>query len=316
MSSYLFGVEQKNTDMIKLKLFCDEAYFGKWLYIGILIIPEKRETEILTTLLNKRCGHPDKNKAWGKCDTECQWHNRNNTEVHYAKIDSKDKFYIAERWISYLVNDTEDIYFYVLGLDLSKLDKTQFGNHKHDKNIYNRFFRTAILKSVKSYFHRYNSIIIREVYHDNSSELEGHDYFPWHSIFYIDNRDDKVTLGTDKIIFIDSDHRKSGNSYSHFIQFIDLILGCIGNCLDHTSSNNEKEVIAEKCLPRIERLIEKPNNKNSRYNYVGRQKIEFFPKHVLRNTDDRTLEYYYKRMNSFYTKRIIKLKNKNQAVLF
>ena len=316
MNRNLFGHKSQERSSIKLKLFCDEGGSKGWLYIGLLIVPEKIETLLLEELLNKRCGNPDGNKIWGWCNPKCSRHKNNNTNVHYVEIEkSKDKYFVAERWIKYLLSDRERIYFYVLGLDLKKLDKSQFGNRRQQNNIYNRFFRTAILKSVKSYFHEYKSIAIEKIFHDNSRSLETDFYFPWHSIFYIDNKNDKVTFKSKKIRFIDSDHRKSKNLYSNFIQLIDLLLGCINNCLDHTSKNTDKEALAEKSLPLIERLIKKPNNKHSQYKYFGRKKIEFFPKHDLSNLDENSLEYRYKKMDYFYHKRTLLLKNKYQLSL-
>jgi hypothetical protein len=261
MKPNLFGHAHKKTTEIKLKLFCEESGSKDWLYMGVLIVPEEIEQRVLEKLMNLRCGHPDGDKIWSQCDNKCPRHKNNDTEVHYVNIDSKDKFFIAEKWINYLLNDTEDIYFYVLGLDFKKLDMSRFGNKGQQHNIYSRFFRTVILKAVKSYFYRYNSIVIKDIYHDNSNALETHYYFSWHPIFYIGSRDDKVTLACDNIKFIDSDHRKSKNSYSNFIQLMDVLLGCINNCLDYTSKNKEKVAIAEKCLPLIERLIEKPENR-------------------------------------------------------
>lgn len=316
MNRNLFGNKLYERVSVKLKLFCDEGGSKDWLYIGLLIVPEKIETILLRELLNKRCGNPDGNKIWGQCNPKCSRHKNNNTDVHYVEIEkSKDKYFVAERWIKYLLSDREKIYFYVLGLDLKKLDKSQFGNRRRQNNIYNRFFRTAILKSVKSYFHKYKSIAIEKIFHDNSRSLETDFYFPWHSIFYIDNKDDKVTFKSRKISFIDSDHRKSKNPYSNFIQLIDLLLGCINNCLDHTSKNRDKEALSMKSLPLVKRLIESPSNKNSRFNYVGRQKIEFFPKYDLRNLDEKSLEYQYKRMKAFYYHRAIKIEHKNQTLL-
>ncbi|MDP3297304.1 MAG: DUF3800 domain-containing protein [Thermodesulfovibrionia bacterium] len=316
MNRNLFGHKPDENSSVKLKLFCDESCSKDWLYLGVLIVPKEIEAALLQDLMNKRCGNPAGNKKWGRCSQECIRHKHNNTEVHYVKVEkSKDKYFVAEKWIDYLLKDTEKIYFYVQGLDLKKLDKSQFGSQRQQNNIYNRFFRTAILKSVKSYFHRYRTIAIERIYHDNNRALESDFYFPWHSIFYIGSKDDKVNFTNKKIEFINSDHRKSKNPYSNFIQFVDLLLGCVNNCLDHTSRNADKEALAEKALPLISRLIVKPNNRNSQYKYVGRQKIEFFPKHDLRNLDENSLEYRYKKMDAFYTKRQLKIRNKNQTSL-
>lgn len=316
MSRNLFGHKSEVHSSIRLKLFCDESGSKDWLYIGVLIVPEKIESLILQDLLNKRCGNPEGNKAWGKCFPECNRHSHNNTEVHYVEVEkSRDKYFVATRWLDYLLCDIDKIYFYILGIDKKKLDMSQFGDKDKSANVYNRFFRTAILKSVKSYFHKYKSVIITSIYHDDNTSLETNAYFPWHSIFSIANKDDKVSFKCNAVEFIDSNHRTSNNNYSHFIQLIDLLLGCVNNCLDHTSTNKNKEALAEKCLPLIERLIEKPNNRNSRYKYVGRQKIDFFPKHDLKHADKRSLEFHNKRMTSFYTKRVLQLKSKNQLTL-
>lgn len=316
MNKDLLGKKGRIESAIRLKLFCDESSAGGWLYSGMLIVPSNIEAVILRDLLNKRCGYSGSNRIWGGCKPACDYHKKNNTEVHFAEVEkSKNKFFVAERWLDYLLNDTEKVFFYVLGIDLQKLDRGQFGSKRQDANIYNRFFRTVILKSVKSFFHRYRSIIIEQIYHDNNRNLETDTRFPWHSIFYIGNKDGKISFTSKKIKFIDSDHKKSGNSYSNFIQFVDLLLGCIHNCLDHTSRNIDKETLAKKSLPLIERLIKNPNNMRSQYKYFGRKKIEFFPKHDLRNLDANSLEYRYKKMDSFYTKRQLKIKNKNQTAL-
>lgn len=202
-----------------------------------------------------------------------------------------------------------------MGLDLSKLDKTQFGVNKQALNIYNRFFRTAVLKSVKFYFSKYNSITIQKIYHDNSMGLETHKYFPWQPIFAINEKDDKISFACHEIEFIDSDHRKSSNVYSNFVQFIDLLLGCMRNCIDYTSTNSDTVAISEQSLPVVTRLIEKPNNINSSYKYVGRQKIEFFPKYQIKGLNADSLEAIHKKMNSFYTKRLILIRDKNQLRL-
>ena len=302
---------------MSLKLFCDETCTGSWLYIGILIVSKIIEQELLQDLLNSRCGNPDGNKIWGKCIPPCRFHNKNDTEVHFIEIEkSKDKYFVAQRWLNYLINDREKIYFYILGIDFTKLDKSKFGIKGQQSNIYNRFFRTAILKSVKSYFYKYNKIIIEDIYHDNSISLETHYCFPWHPIFYINDTDEKVCFTTNEINFIDSDHRKSLNLNSNFIQFMDLILGCARNCIEYTSKNVDKEELSIQYLPIISRLIENPNNINSKYNYVGRQKIEFFPKYNLENLDENTLEYEYKRMNAFFTKRNLRIEDRKQGSLF
>lgn len=315
--SNLFGYQEKMKQSVSLKLFCDESGTDDRLYLGILIVSKIIEQELLQDLLNNRCGNPDSNKIWTECTPLCKYRQKNDTEVHFIEIGkSKDKYFVAQRWINYLLNDRKNIYLYILGVDLTKLDKSKFGIQKQQNNIYNRFFRTAVLKSVKSYFYKYNKIIIENIYHDKSISLQTHSYFSWHSIFYISDTDEKVCFRTSEIDFIDSDHRKSSNSYSNFIQFIDLILGCARNCIEYTSKNIDKEKLSIQCLPIISRLIKNPNNINSKYNYVGRYKIEFFPKYNLKNLDENALEYKYKRMDAFFTKKNLRIEDRKQGSLF
>ena len=118
MSKDLFGRRASVKKEIKLKLFCDESGSQNWLYTGILIVPDYIEAVLLQSLLNKRCGNPSGNKIWGTCKSECTFHKKNNTEVHFTEVEkSKNKFFVAERWIDYLLGDRENIFFYVLGID-------------------------------------------------------------------------------------------------------------------------------------------------------------------------------------------------------
>ena len=146
-----------NEKNIVLNLYCDEIKeyplkisltntFEKWTYLGILIVPDFISDKLFKDLLNLRClSQPP--KPWGSCPEPCPFHDSNNTEIHYQKTDDSIKYKIASKWIDYWLNDRENIYFYILGINLSKLDGDKFGpKNQKDKhsNIYNRFFRSAI----------------------------------------------------------------------------------------------------------------------------------------------------------------------------
>ena len=127
-------------------------------------------------------------------------------------------------------------------------------------------------------------------------DQEHHKYFPWHSIFRLQLEADKLYFIGNRIKFISSDHRKSDKDeiHSHFIQFIDLVLGCFMNCLHVNSKNANKLNLAKQAYPLVSRLIKAPYNPNSRYNYYRRQSIEFFPKENLKGLDENSLEFKYK----------------------
>jgi hypothetical protein len=84
---------------IELNIYCDEIkeetikYMHvdneKWIYIGILIVPVDKEEQLIRSLLNKRCGNPEA-REWGKCERECSFHEKNDKEVHYKKLGTKD----------------------------------------------------------------------------------------------------------------------------------------------------------------------------------------------------------------------------------
>jgi len=121
---------------IALNLYCDEIHeqtirdetFGdeKWAYIGILIVPVEREEELILNLLNKRCGNPDP-QPWATCSPLCKFHSKNDKEVHYNRVDSMNEYFIADRWLDFLLYDISLTYFYILGINLTNLDYRYFG---------------------------------------------------------------------------------------------------------------------------------------------------------------------------------------------
>ncbi|SHD77513.1 hypothetical protein [Schnuerera ultunensis] len=300
-----------------LDLYCDEVKdcrleikstgeIQSWTYIGILIVPDYISTELFTDINNLRC-LSDSNQNWESCQKNCKYHERNDTEIHYNKVGSTIKYKIASRWVDYWLNDKNLIYYYILGIDTNKLDKQNFGpKEQQDRNttIYNRFFRAALQSSLNWYFGKDKNIIVKNIYHDKGNSEE-HQFFPWHPIYKTEREYDNIKFQNTTISFIDSDHRKAtGHPYhSHFIQFIDIILGCYVNCLHKNSINENKLNLAIKSFDIIERIVKNPFNKNSKYNYYKRQSIQFFPKHDLIGLDENSLEYQKKRKDNYYYNR-------------
>lgn len=312
---------------IRINLYCDEIEEvnihdpitgdEKWIYIGVLIVPVSLQEKLILTLLNRRCGNRSKlKKAWGDCENQCEYHEKNNKEVHYHGCDSHDIFFIAERWLEFLMQDRKLTYFYILGIDLGTLDLSYFGDvggYKAFERIYNRFFRTAILKSVKSYFHKYERIEIYQIIHD-VSQLGNSEFFPWHAIYRIGREDEKIQFLSQEIEFLTSDHRKAADSRSHLIQYIDIIMGSIFNALHWSSKNKNKEKISLSVDPLLYRLMYSPGNVNSRYQYVGRQSIDFFPKKTFECLFDIDKKSFWE--NSFYKKRELRIRRAKQPMLF
>ena len=317
----LFEFPEVSKQQVKIKVFCDESGTVEppWLYFGVLLVPESVEDALLTNLLNSRCNNPLRQKSWSDCELGCAQHNKNNTEVHFSEIrpSKKYKYDVANRWIHYFLKDVQIVYLYILGIDLSKLDTSYFGDDRVRDNIYNRFFRTALLISSKSFFSDFKTIQITRVVHDKNPSLETHTYFKWYPILTIGEQDTKVSFIDPNIIFIDSDHRNSGNPHSHFIQFVDLILSCTRCCVDYSPEINElKTALSLKASRLVKRLLKEPGNTRSSYKYVGRLKIQFFPKFDVSNLDENSLIYQLKRFDSFYTDRILSIENRGQLQLF
>lgn len=281
---------------IYLDLYVDESKNRKYKYgkndevidyIMIMAIPKNKKHELLEEVINARCLNENV-KKFGCCVEECRFHKENNCEIHYGKIDKENiKYKIADRWIDILLKNNiykkESIFFNILGIIESNLDMTVFGNEKQFGNIYTRFFRTALLRLLKS-FNNYDRIIVDHIYHDFTTEMEQHKYFKTSAINKINlqeffKRERKIVFNTEEIEFIDSDHRKSKNVESQFIQLTDLILGLTCNVIHNDASNLAKIKLTEKIYPLISRILdEKTNsNKNSSYNYFNKQTVGFFP---------------------------------------
>ena len=256
-------------------------------YIMILAIPKNKKEELFAELNNARCLN-DKVSKFGYCAEECKFHKENNGEIHYGKIDRVNiKYKIANNWLDILLQNNiyekDSIYFNILGIIESNLDISMFGDEKQFGNIYTRFFRTALLRTLKM-FNNYDKIIVDNIYHDCTTEMEQHKYFKTSAINKIDlqeffNKERKIHFNTEKIEFIDSDHRKSQSDESQFIQFADLILGLTCNVIHNDASNSAKTKLTEKIYPLISRILDKKtcSNKNSSYNYFNKQTIGFFP---------------------------------------
>lgn len=319
---------------IEIETFSDEIYDTKdqWIYIGMLFVPLKKRKELLQNLLNRRC---IQHNSWRwnekECPYKCGYHNWNNTEIHYAKVHKTNaKFKIAHRWLEFLIKNNKEnmelIYFNILGIDLGKLDVSEFGEDW--LNIYNRFFRTVLLGGAKYFFGGRSKIIVNRIYHDKGSQ-QRHPYFPWHVGYKVNLTDNKIFIKNPKIIFVDSNHRNYPNEdgdykeESQFIQFTDLILGSIYCCLHARAERKEKIKLGLIIKPLLYRLLNNPKNANSSYHYYRKQQVSFFPKSEMKLDEAcKQLDLFgrktinKKQQEGFYTKRPILLQDPKQKKLW
>lgn len=288
---------KKENKEIHLDLYVDESKGRVYIngtkkeiidYIMILAVPKDKKDVLLRKLINARClsGNSYSN---GYCKDECKYHENNNNEIHYTEI-GRDKIrkMISEKWIDILLDNglkgENSIYFNIFGIIENNIDKSLFGKEKVYGNIYARFFRTALIRVIKM-FNGYDKIIIDNIYHDKTSEMEQHNYFKTNAIKRIrlnelELGNNKVEFTTDEITFIDSSHKISKSPDSQLIQFVDLILGLSCNAIHDDATNKNKIELTYRILPLISRILDKRKNrnKNSKYNYFNKQVFTFFPK--------------------------------------
>jgi len=324
---------------IRLNVYCDEIHKSYldydrsyWMYIGILFVPLNIKSQLLNELLNCRCIQHD-SWVWDKhdCEFQCGYHDYNNGEIHYNKIHSNAKFRIAYRLINDFVieknniGDLKLIYFNILGLNLTKMNLESFGSSEgRDLRIYNRFFRTVLKGGINFFFSEYDNRTIENIYHDRGPQ-EQNEYFPWHSPYKLNIEESGIQVENTNIRFIDSNHNKCSNledkEEAQFIQFIDLILGCIYCCLHNPAERIEKKRIGQSMIPLLDRLMNNPNNPNSRFHYYRRQKVSFFPRNGIDfndqgqqiDLDGNIIESNIQ--NNFYNERRILLESLNQSTL-
>ena len=291
---------------MELEIFSDETYvFNKtYLGIGCLFVPTSFKQKLVYKLLNYRCLNKENSNFWVLNNESCnlfnqnkckkEYHINNNCEIHFAKFRknmSRSRKDISKRWINFLVNNNknsppnEKIYFNILFLDLKKLDSKFFGEDKTGNNTYNRFYKTTISGPLKYFFKEYNTITIKEIFHDISDDKQSHDYFNWHTPYKL-NKEKNITVKKNNITFIDSDHKKySENDENYYnatlIQFIDLILGCTSHAIFKESEDKEKMKLYELYYPLIKRIWNNPKNKNSSFNYYRSQQVSIFPKNEI-----------------------------------
>ncbi len=329
---------------IELEVYCDEINRvslstdnSEWMYLGILFVSLNKRKELLRKLLDGRCVQYN-SWVWSEsdCPYNCGYHSSNNTEIHYHDLQrSNARFRIAYRWINdFLINENNKkneglVYFNILGINLTNLNLKSFGSDRgRDLTIYNRFFRTALKSGAKYFFSEYDNIIIKKIYHDKGNQ-ESHKYFPWYTNYKINVEDSVLSVESEDIIFIDSDHRNYLNqevdyrNESQFIQFIDIILGSIYSSLHNPIKKGNKKKIGLAIKPLLKRLLEAPRNPNSSYHHYRKQQISFFPKRSIANLKEayRQLDIFgndvdlEKQRDYFFTKRDILLIDENQTSL-
>ena len=288
---------------IKINIYADESksrkdeFWNIWHYICIVI--DKSDNLLLNEIEKERY-------HWNPSILSNEKHNK---KIHRSDISSIDEKNICERWFKYILDNKKNWNFYgtILWINVSLLSTKCFWD-KSFNTVYNRFFRTAIIYSVKTYFPWYK-IIIGNIFHE-IWEQENYDIFSTHCIKKINELDENISVECDRIIFLWKDHNENKNAT--LIQLCDVYLWVILNiihwCENYTSKRfiKYKKSLIDMMFPLVKRLIENPKNKNSKYNFYKHQSISFFPQWNNINLWELNKQELFKYFNGFYTKRTLK----------
>lgn len=303
-STDLFGNQVKDK-VTEIEIFADEIkpfnnrIRERWLYIAVLIVPVKKKRELLERLTATR--------RKTQCDSEIKCHD----------LDESSKRELAKKWLDVVLRDkdTRSIFFNILGINLSNLNLAAFGR-KAFEPVYNRFFRSCVLSCIKRCFPK-RHVRVSNIFHDKGDQSR-HAFFPWHCIYSIEGQTSEVTFANKEIVFINSDHRESdGSVESHIVQLIDLIVGLTSHCLDCVSTNKARTFVAKDFIPLLERMMNNPGNKNSKYGYFGKYLISFFPSKKL--STKQLQDAIEREKSGFYHKRPLLLAEKlsnQESLLF
>lgn len=280
---------------VHVNLYADEVQGRKcpisntvWNYIGIIV--EDLAHSLLDDIIHER--------FMGNFDETSKYYEMNNKVVHWCEIRSADAKNICKRWFEYILNPDRSrhtFYSYILGLNDSYLIKEEFDTEDEFNSKYNRFFRSAVLYALKTFFGG-KQVIVEKIYHEQGQQQDNA-FFPWHLIYKL-GKDDAFSFNCNEITFLPKDHKEDVRS--NLIQLCDVVLGVstsIIHGIEKSRTSKYREELADFYMPLFSRLMEKPNNKNSRYEYYRRIMIRFFPRERSNLGDEMRLR------NQFYTTR-------------
>lgn len=261
----------------------------KWFYIGIIV--EDISNSLLDNIVKER--------FLNNFDKNSNYFSKNNRVVHWSEIRSADTENICKRWFEYILEpekSEKNFYAYILGINDSKLHKEEFDPKDDFNSKYNRFFRSAILYALKTFFPS-KKIIVKNIFHEEGPQKH-HKYFPWHCIYKIKEKEDNIEFERNEITFLPKDHEK--DKRSNILQLCDVFMGActsIIHGIEKSKSSKYREKLMDLVSPLVQRMVEEPHNKNSRYKHANRIMIRFFPK------EETIIDSIKSLTNQFYTKR-------------
>lgn len=296
---------------IECNVYHDEREIpSKWLYHGFLFVPVDSQVSILNDLARER-----KESGWEK-------------EIHFSNLDkTRTMNNLAIRWVElFCSSHYRSIYFYLLGVDYSKLAKDLWENRKtRDFKIYNRFFQIGLYGAIKWFFLNptagFQKVVIKGLFSDAKSRTQ-QDRFHSKPISEIEfkaiMKDESIFFEREEIVEVESNHEteKTYKNESHLIQYVDLITGGFSQVFDNTSKQEGKCEIA-KILVRngLPEEIMGYDSTHFKSDYYKKYAVSFFPKTKLSRAHIINKDIFTSK-NQFYNKRNLLFLSKDQLSLF
>jgi len=193
----LFG-KTRVEEPIQINIYADEVQ-GRhcpftntvWNYIGIIV--ENLAYPLLDDIIHER--------FMGNFDKTSKYYDMNNKIVHWCEIRSADAKNICKRWFDYILNPEKSrktFYSYILGLNDSYLSKEEFDSEDEFNSKYNRFFRSAVLYALETFFGG-RQVIVENIFHEQGQQHDNA-FFPWHLIYKLE-KDDTISFIAIKLHF-------------------------------------------------------------------------------------------------------------------
>jgi hypothetical protein len=214
----------------RVSFYVDESKGSRWLYIGLLAIPDLERDRLVAALEADRdlVGYAG--------------------ELHFTKVTTAQKRRLGERWLTRALYPSDPLVrFRLLGIDTHIIGRKHFGigRQQQDENIYRWCLRKSLLYTTRAFFD--DDAVVTSIVHDNRN-LSADEYLQWHTPWRL--KHEGVRIATDEIRFLDSDHERSGTAESQLIQFVDLLVGLSRACLDTDASRQpHRRQLALQWLP-------------------------------------------------------------------
>lgn len=213
---------------------------GRWLFHGVLFVPERKESEATVLLRAAR----DRSQYYG--------------EVHFKKIQKRNspKGFCARRWIEdYVSCLSEYCYFHCLAIDTHspKFEHDRFGEAYH---AYNYFLKVALVGGIAWSLSKYKQVALT-LYSDGKGRQHGDNFTTYIPRAVQERISEKHRRSptkypslnvSPKVILLDSNPRRCGSEFREkveFLQMADLLTSAVAQAVTASSGLKGKIELAQ-----------------------------------------------------------------------